>query len=291
VRFHKGNALYVWVYRYYNANMQNSSARTNSAPSLDTSNTKNPILIRLGDRVRKQRLASGLTRKELAVASQVSERHLANLESGTGNVSILVLTQISGALNVQAAFFLQGDVDQQRNQRIALVGLRGAGKSTLGALLAQQFSLPFFEMNHYIEQAAGCKLSEIHNLLGPTAYRRYERRALEEIIAKPSPLVLATPGGIVSDPQNYELLLTHCVTVWLQASPQDHMQRVVEQGDLRPMAGKPQAMADLRKILNSRSELYKRADLHWQTSGLTIQENLDQLTTQISQQTNMSAPI
>ncbi len=279
----------IGVYRYYNANMQIRRAQGNTEPIVDQSNAKNPILIRLGERVRRQRLASGLTRKDLAIASQVSERHLANLESGTGNVSILVLTQISTALNVQAAFFLQDNVDRHRKQRIALVGLRGAGKSTLGALLAKQFGLSFYETNQYIEQAAGCKLSEIHNLLGPTAYRRYERQALEEIIAKPGPLVLATPGGIVSDPQTYELLLTHCFTIWLQASPQDHMQRVVEQGDLRPMAGKPQAMADLRKILNSRSDLYKQADLSWQTSGLNIQENLIQLTAQINQQIDIAS--
>ena len=147
------------------------------------------------------------------------------------------------------------------------MGLRGAGKSTLGQRLADDLGFPFIELSRQIEQFAGCSISEIQGLYGQNAYRRYERRALEEAIQIYPEAVLATPGGLVSDPATFNLLLTHCTTVWLQADPEDHMQRVRAQGDLRPMQGKVEAMDDLKRILDAREPLYRKADVTLDTSG------------------------
>jgi XRE family aerobic/anaerobic benzoate catabolism transcriptional regulator len=241
------------------------------------------------------------------VASDVSERHLANLELGLGNASILVLRQVAQALSSPLAELLgdettaspewllirdllrgRSDDDLRRgrlaltqlygeagepdarSQRIALIGLRGAGKSTLGQRLADELGVPFVELNREIERVAGCGITEIHNLLGPAAYRRYERRALEETIQLYPDAVIATPGGIVSDPATFNLLLSHCYTVWLKTSPEEHMQRVVAQGDLRPMSGNREAMDDLRRILTGRAAFYGRADLSLDTTGETL---------------------
>ncbi len=171
-----------------------------------------------------------------------------------------------------------------RQRRLALIGLRGAGKSTLGQMLADELDVAFVELNREIERVAGCSLSEIHNLYGPNAYRRYERRALEETIELYPDAVIATPGGVVSDPATFGLLLTHCYTVWLQASPEDHMQRVVAQGDLRPMAGNSgnqEAMDDLRRILAGRAAFYGKADLSFDTSGLTMAEAYERLSVKL----------
>lgn len=265
---------------------------------------RDPFLVALGERVRSLRARRGISRRALAQTSEVSERHLANLELGQGNASILVLRQIAQALEAPLAELLgdetaaspewllirdllrhRGDDDlrrarealaelygergaaDQRTRRIALVGLRGAGKSTLGRMLADELDVSFVELSTEIERVAGCGLGEIYNLMGPNAYRRYERRALEETIQLYPDAVIATPGGIVSEPATFNLLLAHCYTVWLQASPEEHMQRVVAQGDLRPMAGNDEAMDDLKRILEGRAAFYGKADLRYDTRG------------------------
>jgi XRE family aerobic/anaerobic benzoate catabolism transcriptional regulator len=265
---------------------------------------RNAFLGALGERVRALRARRGMTRKAVSQLAQVSERHLANLEQGTGNASILVLMQLAQALQCPLAELL-GDVTTSsaewllirellgerseaelhrarlavadlfgsagrgvaRNSRIGLIGLRGAGKTTLGQMLADDLEYPFVELSREIEKIAGCRIAEIINLYGNLAYRRYERKALEQTIETFPEAVIATPGGVVSDSATFNLLLGSCYTVWLQAEPEDHMQRVLRQGDLRPMAASSEAMADLRRILTSRSAFYGKADLSVQTSG------------------------
>ena len=279
-------------------------------PPGDEAEAKNPFLVALGERVRALRARRGMTRKAVALAAEVSERHLANLEYGIGNASILVLLQVAQALQCSLAE-LTGDVTTSspewlllrellehrdeatlkrvreavgsmlgtgggnargagpgaaRSPRVALVGLRGAGKSTLGAMLAEDLGYPFVELSREIEKFAGCSISEIQGLYGQNAYRRYERRALEEAIQIYPEAVIATPGGIVSDAATFNLLLAHCTTVWLQAAPEDHMARVTAQGDLRPMAASREAMDDLRGILAGRAAFYSKAELHVDTS-------------------------
>ena len=290
-----------------------SSAIVDAPPGADSTAEREPFLVALGERLRMLRARKGLTRKALSRGAGVSERHLANLELGLGNASILVLRQVAQALSCSLAELLgdettaspewllirdllagRPEVDLQRARaalaalfgsaprasaerarRIALIGLRGAGKSTLGHMLADAMDVPFVELNREIERVAGCTLSEIHNLYGPSAYRRYERRALEETLELHPDAVVATPGGIVSDPATFGLLLAQCFTIWLQASPEQHMQRVVAQGDLRPMAGhggNREAMDDLRRILAGRAAFYGKADLAFDTTGLSVGE-------------------
>jgi XRE family transcriptional regulator, aerobic/anaerobic benzoate catabolism transcriptional regulator len=271
---------------------------------------RSPFLLALGERVRTLRSRRGMTRKAVALAADVSERHLANLEYGSGNASILVLMQVARALQCSLAellgdvttsspewllirellqgrdeadlrrartqlqqLFGQGGADTQGPRaRIALIGLRGAGKSTLGQRLARDLGYPFIELSREIEQFAGCSISEIHNLYGTNAYRRYERRALEEAIQIYPEVVIATPGGLVSDSANFNVLLQHCTTVWLQAHPADHLARVAAQGDMRPMAASREAMEDLKRILEGRSAFYSKADLVVNTSTYTEDE-------------------
>ena len=287
-------------------------------PALPAEEAKNPLLVALGERVRNLRARRGLTRKAVAQAAEVSERHLANLEYGIGNASILVLQQVAGALHCSLAE-LVGDVttsspewllirellenrseadlrrvrvalgellgtasvDPARHRRIALVGLRGAGKSTLGQMLADDLELPFVELSREIEKLAGCSVREIHDLYGTNAYRRYERRALEEAIQIYSEVVIATPGGIVSDPATFNELLSHCTTVWLQAAPEEHMGRVAAQGDTRPMAASKEAMDDLRRILAGRAAFYSKADLSVDTSGQDLAQSFQALRTTV----------
>ncbi|MFM9900035.1 MAG: helix-turn-helix transcriptional regulator [Polaromonas sp.] len=274
---------------------------------------KNPFLVALGERVRTLRSRRGMTRKAVAVAAEVSERHLANLEYGTGNASILILLQVAGALQCSLAELL-GDITtsspewllirellEHRNEdtlrrvrvavgellgtggagtaqgpgvrstRVALVGLRGAGKSTLGQMLADDLDYPFVELSREIEKFAGCSISEIQGLYGQNAYRRYERRALEEAIQIYPEAVIATPGGLVSDPATFNQLLSHCTTVWLKADPEDHMKRVAAQGDLRPMAASREAMEDLKGILAGRAAFYSKAELQLNTSAQALE--------------------
>ena len=264
---------------------------------------KNPALVALGERVRSLRARRGLTRKAVALAADVSERHLANLEYGIGNASFLVLLQVAAALQCPLAEII-GDVttsspewllirelleerdeatlrrarvaigellgtggdNAARSARVALVGLRGAGKSTLGQMLADDLDVPFVELSREIEKFAGCSVDEIQALYGMNAYRRYERRALEEAIQIYPEAVIATPGGLVSDAATFNLLLAHCTTVWLRASPGDHMQRVAAQGDVRPMAASREAMDDLKRILAGRAAFYSKAEIELDTS-------------------------
>ncbi len=169
--------------------------------------------------------------------------------------------------------FGKGALDPARGRRIALVGLRGAGKSTLGRLLADALELPFIELSREIERIAGCSIREIHDLYGSNAYRRYERRALDEVVRLHAEAVIATPGGIVAEPATFDALLGHCTTVWLQASAEEHMARVAAQGDTRPMAQSREAMADLRRILVGRAAFYAKADAAFDTSGRSEAES------------------
>ena len=283
------------------------------------------MLVVLGERVRTLRAQRGMTRKAVAQTANVSERHLANLEYGIGNASILVLQQVAAALQCALAELL-GDVttaspewllirellerrddsdlrrarvalsqlfDSQaagrRDNRIALVGLRGAGKTTLGPMLAEDLGVPFIELSREIERIAGCSLSEIHALYGTNAYRRYERRALEEAIERHPEMVIATPGGLVSDPATFNLLLARCFTIWLKASPEDHMRRVAEQGDLRPMAASSEAMKDLRRILSGRAAFYSKADITIDTSVTPLDATFVALRANLRQALGMPA--
>ncbi len=281
-----------------------------TVPETETPEQRSPFLVALGERVRNLRSRKGMTRKAVAVAADVSERHLANLEYGTGNASILVLLQVAQALQCSLAELL-GDVTTSspewllirellqgkseadlrrarlnlvdlfgsgvdvpgRQARVALIGLRGAGKSTLGQQLADDLGYPFIELSREIEQFAGCSISEIHNLYGTNAYRRYERRALEEAIQIYPEVVIATPGGLVADSANFNLLLAHCTTVWLQAEPQDHLGRVAAQGDMRPMAASREALEDLKRILEGRSAFYSKADVSLNTSAQDLERS------------------
>ena len=282
---------------------------------------KDPFLTALGERTRALRARRGLTRKGLAKAAEVSERHLANVEMGVGNASVQFLRQLAVALNCSLAELvgdetasspewlmireiLRGRNDAElvqargalasmfgapasqaaRRQRIALIGLRGAGKSTLGRALAEGWKVPFVELNRGIEALAGCTLSEIHSLYGPAAYRRYEKRAMEDTIQRFPRAVIATPGGIVSDPATFNLLLAHCYTVWVRATPEEHMGRVLAQGDTRPMAGNTgnaEAMNDLRRILESRAAFYSKADAVFDTSEMSPEAALAALREQL----------
>jgi XRE family aerobic/anaerobic benzoate catabolism transcriptional regulator len=288
---------------------------------------KDAFLVALGERVRALRARRGMTRRTLARAAGVSERHMANVESGVGNASVLFLRQVAGALNCTLAELvgdetasspewlmiretLRGRSDKElaqarttlagmfgapaseaaRRQRVALIGLRGAGKSTLGRLLADGWGVPFVELNRQIESLAGCSLSEVHALYGPSAYRRYERRALEEVIKRFPRAVIAAPGGIVSEPATFNLLLAQCYTVWLRASPEEHMGRVLAQGDTRPMAGQQEAMADLRRILESRTAFYSKADHVFDTSGATPEAACEALLGRLRDEVFTGAP-
>jgi XRE family aerobic/anaerobic benzoate catabolism transcriptional regulator len=177
-------------------------------------------------------------------------------------------------------FGQRGDTNAH-SQRVALIGLRGAGKSTLGQMLADDLDCAFIELSREIERIAGCTIREIHDLYGTPAYRRYERQALEAAIRDYDRVVIAAPGGIVSDPESFNQLLAHCLTVWLQAEPEDHMRRVTAQGDLRPMAASDQALDDLRRILNGRTPLYARANLALDTGAQALEPTLHALRAQV----------
>jgi XRE family transcriptional regulator, aerobic/anaerobic benzoate catabolism transcriptional regulator len=299
-----------------------ASAKPVDAPAPNEAEGKEPFLAALGERTKALRVRRGLTRRALARATGVSERHLANLEYGVGNASILVLLQVAQALQCSLAE-LVGDLTTQspewlmlremladrdeatlrrvrvaaqeligggpprsdeapaRSSRIALIGLRGAGKSTLGRMLAEDLDFPFVELSREIEKLAGCSISEILGLYGQNAYRRYERRALEEAIEAYPEAVIATAGGLVSDLGSFNLLLRRCTTVWLMADPEDHMSRVMAQGDLRPMAASREAMDDLKSILASRAPFYSKADTRVDTSAQPLLETLQVLRAEV----------
>jgi XRE family aerobic/anaerobic benzoate catabolism transcriptional regulator len=190
-------------------------------------------------------------------------------------------------VRVHIAEMFGATTDAARTHRIALIGLRGAGKSTLGARLAADVGYAFVELSREIEKFAGCSISEIHNLYGTHAYRRYERRALEETIQAYPEVVIATPGGLVSDTATLNEMLSHCYTVWLQAKPEDHLSRVAAQGDMRPMAGSAQAIEDLKMILNGRSEFYAKADMVLDTSAQPLEESFQILRSRLRAVMNM----
>ena len=287
-------------------------ARETPQKTRSTANSDEAFLRALGERVRDARARRGMTRKILAHDSGVSERYLAQLESGLGNVSVLLLQRIAAALNLPLTQLLQpgseqpaelalieqflqrlpaqklssvrsqlirdyGTAHADRKKRIALIGLRGAGKSTLGGKLAKELAVPFIELDREIEREAGTSLSEIFLLYGQAGYRRYERRCLEKVVEKNERVVIATGGSIVSEPGTYDLLLSTCHTVWLKAQPEEHMARVVAQGDIRPITGNREAMDDLHRILRGRNSLYGRADVTIDTAHKSIEQSLHQL--------------
>ena len=266
------------------------------------------FLLSLGKRVREVRDRRGMTRKLVAREAGVSERHLAHLETGEGNVSIVLLRHIAGALDVsliellapeaedtvekrlirrflerlpqhrleEVVFRLMRDFGHEeavRRKRIALIGLRGAGKSTLGGRLARELGVPFIELDHEIERDTGMPASELFALYGQSGYRRIEQRTLERVIGDNERAVISVGGGVVSQPDTYDMLLSSCLTVWVKARPEEHMARVMAQGDLRPMAGNDEAMEDLKRILAAREALYAKADSVLDTSDETVEES------------------
>jgi len=264
----------------------------------------------LGERIRDLRVRRGMTRKILAHHSSLSERYLAQLESGQGNISILRLRQLAQAMGIPLEELIRVGPDlppeltllvqylnrlspaklaqarellltsfetRGRRGRIALIGLRGAGKTTLGRMLATHLQLPFVEMAEAIEREAQMSLSEIFSLYGQAAYRRYERRALQQMVEHHDRLVLAPGGSIVTEPATFDELLTSCYTIWLKASAEEHMARVVGQGDRRPMTENPEAMKDLQRILAGREPMYIKADALVDTSGRTVPESFSEL--------------
>jgi len=267
----------------------------------------------LGDRVKQARARRGMTRKQLARDSGVSERYLAQIESGHGNISVLVLRQLAQALNISVDRLLSegpepsvefvhiveflrrlpfddmrlarqmllhqfGGVDPAaRHRRIALIGLRGAGKSSLGAALAERLEMPFLELDRMIEQESGLTLNLIFDFRGQAGFRELERQCLENVLQRYPCFVLATGGSLVSEPGTFERLLSSCFTVWLRTSPEEHMQRVIAQGDMRPMANNRNAMSDLKRILVEREALYSKADIQVNTAGLTLEKSVERL--------------
>lgn len=235
------------------------------------------FLAQLGERVRAWRDSRRITRKSLALSSGVSERYLAQLESGQGNMSILLLRQLALAMQVPVEELVRETPAVPRRGRIALVGLRGAGKSSLGAKLAAELSIPFIELDREIERDAGAALSELFSMYGQDGYRRFERRALERVLADNERCVIATGGSIVTAPDTYARLLAACRTVWLKADPGEHMSRVIAQGDMRPIRGHAAAMDDLKQLLIERTHLYARADVTVDTAGRTLRQSLAEL--------------
>jgi XRE family aerobic/anaerobic benzoate catabolism transcriptional regulator len=267
------------------------------------------FLEQLGQRVRTMRALRGMSRKVLAKVSGISERYIAQLESGKGNVSIVLLRRVSNAMGAnledlipatepaldwpvirdllrkatpsqiaQAKDVLSGQGNGTSALRrtsfagIALIGLRGAGKSTLGKMLAKKIGWSFVELNKEIETQNGLSVAEIIALYGQEGFRRMEQAALGQLLAREEPMVLATGGGIVSEPLTFDLILSSFYTIWLKAEPEEHMARVRSQGDLRPMADDRSAMAELRTILLSREPLYARASAVVDTAGLTVDD-------------------
>ena len=238
--------------------------------------TVQELLQHLGNRVRHLRKARQWSIRELAEQSGVSPRFLTSLEAGQGNISVARLYQVAMALNEPLHGFFQepetGDAGW-----IALVGLRGAGKTTIGQHLAKRLCVPFIELDTRIEDEAGMSLGEVFSLHGEEYYRRLERETLARVLRDEPSGILATGGGIVSAPDSLALLRSHCATVWLRATPGEHMERVLQQGDQRPVRGRANAMAELRTLLRSREHLYRQAQLHVSTSGKTIPDTVEEV--------------
>ncbi|HEX8252687.1 MAG TPA: helix-turn-helix transcriptional regulator [Thermoanaerobaculia bacterium] len=265
-----------------------------------------------GERIRAERARRGMSRKLLAHHAGISERYITQIESGKGNISIVLLRHVAAALGLPLARLVEdedaspeltllrqflarlspaqlkdahaslaatftSDATVLRTQRIALVGLRGAGKTTIGAALAKAKNVPFFELDRELERLSGTSIGVILELYGQQAYRRYEMQALQELLESHPRFVVATGGSLVSEAATYELLLRHCLTVWIRATPEEHMERVIAQGDRRPMAGSDRAMDDLRRILEERTPLYARADVVVDTTGAAEEQTVREL--------------
>lgn len=232
------------------------------------------LLAALGRRARARRMEKGCTLRDVAERSGVSPRYLVQLESGRGNISVRRLADVARALDTTpSALLAEGDAPPPRI--VALLGLRGAGKTTVGRRLARRQRVPFVELDRRIEQAADLSLSELFSLHGEDYYRRLERETLQQVLAENRPMVLATGGGIVTSPETYALLRGATTTVWLRARPEDHWNRVVRQGDRRPMADHPQAMADLRALLATREPLYAQAAVTVDTADASVDRSVD----------------
>lgn len=286
------------------------NSHSESAGALVVPGDDHDYLRALGEHIRDLRLRRGMTRAILARDSGVSVRYLAQLEGGEGNISIVRLRQVAQAMAMPLEEIVRVGPDQPpeltllvqhlsrlspsqlsearellltafekkgRRQRIALVGLRGAGKSTLGRMLATHLKVPFIELAEVIERVAGITLPEVFSLYGQSAYRRYEQRTLQLVIDTHDSFVLSTGGSIVTEPATFDELLTSCYTVWLKASPADHMARVVAQGDRRPMGDNREAMQDLERILAGREPMYMKADVTVDTSGSDFQHSFGEL--------------
>lgn len=242
--------------------------------------------MQLGDRVRAWRHQHGMTRKALALGSGVSERYLAQLEAGQGNMSVLLLRKVARAMGVRLERLVREESATARDGRIALVGLRGAGKSSLGGRLAEGLGVPFVELDQEVEKEAGAPLGEVFAMYGQEAYRRFERRALERVLRQHKRAVIAAGGSLVTDSDTYQLLLDQCWCVWLKASPEEHMARVISQGDMRPFKGRSAALDEVRRLLTERERLYSRADAILDTSTKTLRQCAGELRALTSQPTS-----
>ena len=291
-------------------NFRGTATVTASAPAQAAERAVETLLARVGERVRKAREMKGLPRRVVSETSGVSMRYLAQLEAGEGNISIGLLQRVATALDIRIEWLLgeedpwnsetlrfaevfrasTEEVKRQvrealtpippenlRASRICLVGLRGAGKSSLGALVGADLGLPFLELNSEIEDHSGMPVTELMALYGQEGYRTLEARAVDRIIATHSSVILAVAGGIVAEPATYNTVRSHFHTIWIKASPEDHMTRVRSQGDMRPMAGNPEAMEQLRAILKSRESLYRQAHGELDTSGRSLRQSGDDL--------------
>mgnify|MGYP003342867592 CR=1 FL=1 len=235
------------------------------------------LLALLGRRARHLRQARGLTLRALAETSGLSARFLMDVEAGRANISVRRLAHLADALHTTPVDLLSDSAAPRRGRPIALLGLRGAGKTSIGKRLARRLHVPFVELDRKIEARAGLALDEVFSLHGEQYYRRLEREALAELVADPAPMVIAAGGGLVTAPETFALLRQHATTVWLRARPSDYWDRVVRQGDRRPMRQHPQAREALRELVSRREALYAQAELTVDTAGLSVAQAVERV--------------